>query len=78
MEMQMIGAGCAAISVHTSIEGPGTAAELVRAALRLSGLEPWKRMELELFVSGADTLILARPAPELRVEVADWALPFFC
>ena len=47
MEIQMIGAGCAAISVHTSIEGPGTAAELVRAALRLSGLEPWKRMELE-------------------------------
>lgn len=77
MEIQMIGAGCAAISVHMSIEGPGTAAELVRAALRLCGMEPWKRMELELFDSGEDTLILARPAPELRVEIADWALPLF-
>ncbi len=77
MEIQMIGKDCVTISVHMRIEGPGAAAELVRAALRLRGLEPWKRMELELFGSDGDTLILARPAPELRVEIADWALPLF-
>lgn len=77
MEIQMIGKDCVTISVHMRIDGPGAAAELVRAALRLRGLEPWKRMELELFDSDGDTLILARPAPELRVEIADWALPLF-
>lgn len=77
MEIQTAGMGSVAIRVHMRIESSRAAAELVRAALRLRGLEPWKRMELELFDSGEDTLILARPAPELRVEIADWALPFF-
>lgn len=77
MEIQTAGMGSVVIRVHMRIESSRAAAELVRAALRLRGLEPWKRMELELFDSGEDTLILARPAPELRVEIADWALPFF-
>ena len=77
MEIQVIGEGCVAISVHTAIEAPGAAAGLVRAALKLCGREPWARTELELFRSGGGTLILARPAPELRVEPADWLLPLF-
>ena len=77
MEIQAAGGGGVAISVHMKVDSTKAAAELVRAALRLCGTEPWPRMELELFRSGEDTLILARPAAELRVEIADWALPLF-
>ena len=44
--------------------------------LLLGGLEPWPRMELELFPSCGGTLIVARPSEGLAVEVADYALPF--
>ena len=44
--------------------------------LLLDGLEPWPRMELELFPAGGGTLIVARPSEGLAVEVADYALPF--
>lgn len=77
MEIQTIGADCVAISVHMKVDSSKAAAQLVRAALRMCGAKPWRRMELELFQSGNGTLILARQAPELRVEIADWALPFF-
>ena len=49
---------------------------LVRRALEESGLRPWPRMELELFSGEGGVLILARPAPEFSVSLADYALPF--
>ncbi len=56
--------------------GPRCAAALVRRALSSRSLPAWPRMELELFPGRGGTLILARPAPEISVELADYALPF--
>ena len=76
MELQTIGQGCVALNVHTPVRSAGEASSLVRAALLLDGLEPWPRMELELFPAAGGTLILARPVGGLLVEIADYALPF--
>ena len=70
MELQTIGQGCVALNVHTPVRSAG------EAALLLDGLEPWPRMELELFPAAGGTLILARPVGGLLVEIADYALPF--
>lgn len=53
-----------------------SAAALVRLALAERGLSPWPRTELELFAGEGGSLILARPAPDVSVAVADYALPF--
>ena len=53
-----------------------SAAALVRRALAERGLSPWPRTELELFPGEGGSLILARPAPDVSVAVADYALPF--
>ncbi len=74
MEMS-ISAASAAIFLH-SRTAPRDAAELVRRALARRSLPPWPRMELELFPGRGGTLILARPASDISVEVADYALPF--
>lgn len=76
MDIQTVSRDCVALLIHKGVSDPCDAAELVRAALLLRGLEPWPRMELELFPAGARTLILARPADGLSVAVADYALPF--
>ena len=76
MDIQTIGRGCVALNVHSLVTGAREAARLVRAALILGGLEPWPRMELELFPAGTGTLILARPADSIKVEIADYAVPF--
>ena len=52
-----------------------SAAALVRLALAERGLSPWPRTELELFAGEGGSLILARPAPDVSVAVADYALP---
>ena len=52
------------------------AASPLRRALEESGLRPWPRMELELFSGEGGVLILARPATEFSVSLADYALPF--
>ena len=72
MELQTVGNGCVALHIHSRVTGAKEAAGLVRAALLLDGLEPWPRMELELFPAGGGT----RPSEGLAVEVADYALPF--
>lgn len=75
MEIQTVSSRCVALLLHRGV-APVKAAELVRSALTLWGLEQWEQMELDLFPSGPDTLILARPAETIRVEVADWAKRF--
>lgn len=54
MELQTVGQGCVALNVHTPVRSAGEAASLVRAALLLDGLEPWPRMELELFPAAGE------------------------
>ena len=77
MEMQTVSCGCVAICVHKSpAPGPEAAASLIRGALKKRGLAAWPRMEIDLFPSGSDTLIVARPAAEMIVTVAEYALPF--
>ena len=76
MDIQTVGRGCVALNVHSRVSGACEAASLVRAALLLGGLEPWPRMELELFPAEEGTLILARPSDGMAVEVADYILPF--
>uniref|UniRef100_UPI0040270DB0 hypothetical protein n=1 Tax=Candidatus Scatomorpha intestinigallinarum TaxID=2840923 RepID=UPI0040270DB0 len=76
MDIQTVGRDCVALNVHSRVSGAREAASLVRAALLLGGLDPWPRMELELFPSCGGTLIVARPSEGLAVEVADYALPF--
>ena len=70
-----VSAASAAIIVPGSPD-KRAAASLVRRALEESGLRPWPRMELELFSGEGGVLILARPAPEFSVSLADYALPF--
>ena len=67
MDIQTVGRDCVALNVHSRVSGAREAASL---------LEPWPRMELELFPSCGGTLIVARPSEGLAVEVADYALPF--
>ncbi len=76
MEIQTICADCVALIIHRAVDMAPTAAELVRAALELSGLSPWPAMELEVYPSGGDTLILARPSCGVTVAVADWLAPY--
>lgn len=77
MELQTVSRGCVAIFVHKSpAPGPEAAASLIRGALEKRGLSVWPRMEIDLFPAGSDTLIVARPAAEMIVTVAEYALPF--
>ncbi len=77
MDIQTVCSECVALLVHKELgcdrEG---AAALVRSALVIDGQDPWPRMELDIFPSGEDTLIVARPAKDMIVTVADYALPF--
>jgi hypothetical protein len=52
------------------------AASLIRGALKKRGLSAWPRMEIDLFPAGSDTLIIARPAAEMIVSVAEYILPY--
>ena len=63
MDIQTVGRDCVALNVHSRVSGAREAASLVRAALLLGGLDPWPRMELELFPSCGGTLIVARAPP---------------
>jgi hypothetical protein len=77
LEFQTVSSDCVALYVHRHpAPGPETAASLIRGALRQSGLDAWPRMEIDLFPAGSDTLIVARPASEMIVSVAGYALPF--
>ncbi len=77
METQTVSHNCVALTVHKLVAVPDEAATLVRSALELSGLEAWPRIELELFPSDRDTLIIARPVHDISVSIADYAIPFF-
>ena len=76
MDIQTISGKCVALVVHKGVSDPKEAAGLVRSALALRGLPCWRRMEVELFPSGGDTLILAHPSDGVFVTVADWVRPF--
>lgn len=76
MEIQTISRECVALYVHRLLQEAHEAADLVRSALCLSGLDAWERMEIELFPAGGATLVLARPAPSISVRPADWLLPY--
>lgn len=77
MEFQTVSRGCVALCVHRCpAPEPETAATLIRSALKQNGLDAWPRMEIDLFPAGGDTLIVARPAAEMIVSVAGYALPF--
>lgn len=76
LEAQTVSSHCVALTVHRLVAKVNDAAGLVRSALELSGLEIWPKMELELFPSADDTLIIARPACDVSVCIADYALPF--
>ena len=76
MEIQTVSPSCVALLLHSGRVAPPRAAELVRSALTIWGLVPWESMELDLFPSEDDTLILARPSEGVRVELADWIRPY--
>lgn len=76
METQTVSRNCVALMVHKLIAVPNEAARLVRSALELSGLEAWPKIELEMYPSGENTLIIARPAHDVSVSIADYAIPF--
>lgn len=77
MDIQTVSGGCVAICLHKSpAPGPEAAASLIRGALKKRGLAAWPRMEIDMFPAGADTLIVARPAAEMIVTVAEYVLPF--
>lgn len=77
MEYQTVTRECVALFVHMSpAPEPEDAASMIRRALEQRGMETWPRMEIDLFPSGPDTLIVARPAAEVIVTVAEYVRPF--
>lgn len=77
MEAKTVSGGCVAIYVHMgTCPDPEEAAALIRSALKERGLDSWPRMEIDLFPAGTDTLIVARPAANMIVTVAEYAMPF--
>ena len=77
MDIQTISREWVAICVHRRpCPSPEDAASLIRGALKNRGMDAWPRMEIDLFPAGADTLIVARPAAEMIITVAEYALPF--
>ena len=53
----------------------GAARTLVSYALRLSGRRRWDAIGVDVFTAGGRSLLIARPAPEPAVRIADYALP---
>lgn len=61
------------VELHTPVRlCPRCAARLVNLARRRWGKALWQQMDADLF-SGAETLWIMRPLPEVRI--ADYALP---
>ena len=54
---------------------PGAARTLIGFALRLRGTERWEAIGIDAFSGGGENLLIARPAPVVRVRVAEYALP---
>ena len=76
MEYQSVSDLCVSLCTDGACDSPDLAAKLVRSALSDAGLCAWKRMEVDIFPSGRNTLIVARPAADVTVAVADWLLPY--
>lgn len=54
-----------------------TAEALVREMLASRHLAQWDKMYIDLFSSPRSTLLLARPERNIKVRLAEYALPFF-
>jgi len=78
MEYQIVNESFVAILLHNSKKLDLQNAKcIVKDALDGAGLEPWEKIEIDMFSGSGDTLLIAKPAGGCKARIADYALPFF-
>lgn len=78
MEYQIINERLVALILHNSEQLDLQNAKcIVKDALDGAGLDPWEKIEIDMFSGSGDTLLIAKPAGACKALIADYALPFF-